>query len=166
MKAAYAEVAIQKLKADEEAAAALQARRDAEGALERGRVEGASQAEESYNKSFDEALPLIQDDVFTTAWGLAMDLLSVAPEDPRRKNVPLPSKQQAEEEAEEEVQGPGTEEAILQPPTTGGGAYDIITPTPSAAELIKIKQEVGAALEAATSAGTATATDSTVVTVE
>ena len=102
LKAAYAEVAIQKLKADQEAAAAVQARKDAEGALERGRVEGASQAEASYNKSFDEALPLIQDDVFTTAWGLAMDLLSVTPEDPRRKNVPLPSKQQAEEEEAEE----------------------------------------------------------------
>ena len=154
------------MKADEEAVAALQARKDAEGALERGRFEGAAQAQESYNKSFDEALPLIQDDVFTTAWGLAMDLLSVAPEDPRRTNVPLPSQQQVEEEAEEEVQGPGTEEAIPQPPTAGGDASDIITPTPSAVELIQVKQEIGAALEAATSAGTTTATDSTVVTVE
>ena len=64
------------------------------------------------------------------------------------------------------MQGPGTEEAIPQLPTAGGGASDIKTPTPSAAELIEAKQEVGAALEAAISTGSTTATDSTVVTVE
>ena len=113
LKAAYAEVTVQKLRADGEAAAAAKAKLDAEGALERGRAEGAAQAKESYDKSFDEALPIIQDDVFTTAWGLAMDLLSVTPEDPRRTNIPLSSLQQADEEVKEEAQGPGTEIAAL-----------------------------------------------------
>ena len=69
LKAAYAEVAVQKLAADGQTALATQAKLDAEGAHERGRVEGTAQAKETYEKCFDEALPVIKDDVFTTTWG-------------------------------------------------------------------------------------------------
>ena len=166
MKTAYAKVAVQKMKADEQTAIAVQAKMDAEGAQERGRIEGAAQAKASYDKCFDEALPIIQDNVFTKVWGLGMDLLSVAPEDPRRKDIPLPSKQQAEGEGEEEAKEPGTEVAALQPPTAAGDTPRIPTTTPTAAELIQVKQEIGAELAAGTGSGTTAATDSAVVDVD
>ena len=95
LKTSYAEVVIQKLRADDQTALVAQTKLDDEGAHERGRSEGTAQAKASYDKCFEKALPIIQDDIFTMAWGLAMDLLSIAPEDPRRTDIPLPSKQQA-----------------------------------------------------------------------
>ena len=99
LKTAYAEVAVQKLRVDDQTALVAQAKLDAEGAHERGRTEGAAQARASY-KCFEEALPIIQDEVFTTAWGMAMDLLSVASEDLRRTYIPLPSQKPAEDKGE------------------------------------------------------------------
>ena len=145
---AYAEVAVHKVKADEQTALAAQTKLDAEGARERGRAEGSSQAKEAYEKCFDEALPIIKDDVFTTALGLAMDLLSVAPEDPRRTDIPLPSKQPAEEEERDEVEGAGTVVEDSQPPTVGGDTPIIPTTTPTAAELLQVKLEIGTELSA------------------
>ena len=95
-----------------------------------------------------------------------MDLLSVAPEDPRRTNIPLPSQQQADEVAEEEAQKPGTEIAALQTPPVAEDIPSIPTATHTAAELIKVKLEIGAELAAGTVSRTAAATDSAVVDVD
>ena len=95
-----------------------------------------------------------------------MDLLSVAPEDPRRTNILLSSQQQADEEVKEEAQGPGTGVAAPQPPPADGDAPSIPATTPTAAELIQVKQEIGAGLEESIGSGIPAATDSSVVTVD
>ena len=154
------------MRADGEIAAAAQAKLDAAGALERGRAEGAAQAQESYEKSFDEVVPIIRDDAFTLAWKMAMDLLFVAPEDPRRTNFPLPSQQQDDEETEEGTQDPEAEAAALQTPPVAEDTPTIPTATPTVADLIKAKQEIGAELAAGTASGTPAPSDPTVVNVE
>ena len=144
----------------------LRQKLDAAGALERGRAEGAAQAQESYEKSFDEVVPIIRDDAFTLAWRLAMDLLSVASEDPRRTNIPLPSQQQGEEETEEETQDPEAEAAALQTPPVAEDTPTVPTATPTAADLMKAKQEIGAELAAGTASGTPAPAGSAVVDVK
>ena len=95
-----------------------------------------------------------------------MDLLSVAPEDPRRTNIPLPSQQQDDEETEEEAQEPEAEAVALQTPPVAEDTPTIPTATPTAADLMQAKQEIGAELAAGTASGTPAPADPSVVDVD
>ena len=64
------------------------------------------------------------------------------------------------------MQEPWTGEVAPPPPTADGNTPSIPAPTPTAAELIKVKQEIGAEIAAGTASGTTAPTDLAVVDVD